>query len=404
MQEKNFFVLTYPKIIAIAIILFPLFNCFIDVSKIGYYDEIIGAISIFIIFKYKLENYLEKCDKWILYGMILITLIGIISNISSKLISNIFAISVDILWLWKTFATFLAFKYISARNNRVIKVLQILCPLAKIAIVFVCASALIGQFIDIGVTGKTVIGPIKAFYFFWQNGIQTGWLLFCCMLVIVGYERNKKIIRMYFVFTLIPLILTFSSLVLCWCFITVSVLFFVRENKKIKVRSIILIVAGVVALNAADVSTYLLGGHVRGTLIKYGIVTAITYFPFGSGFATYGSEMAKRYYSQLYIKYGWANTWAFGKDSNYLNDNFFASIVGQFGFIGFAIYLTVLCALFVQINSKSLDKYERVFSIATVLTIIAVMIGSASAKSIMGICTFAVLGIISSKRLVVQNV
>ena len=314
MDNKDIWTLTYPRIIVIIIILFPICNFFKSNSLIGYYDEFIAVVSIVILFKYKLGYSFEKSDKWILYGMFIVTAIGIASNAISGLTSNLFAILVDVLWLWKIFATFLAFKYISAKNNRRRKILKLLDPIAKFAIGFVCASALIGEIIDIGVTGSTVIGVIKAFNFFWTNGIQTGWLVFCCVLIVSAAENNRKNILRYLIIALIPLILTFSSLVWCWCFLAISVLILLRENAEIKVWSIALIVAGVIVLNYADISTYLVGGHIRGTLIRYGIITAQNYFPFGSGFATYGSEMAVRDYSQLYVKYGWASTWAFGRE------------------------------------------------------------------------------------------
>ena len=121
------------------------------------------------------------------------------------------------------------------------------------------------------------------------------------------------------------------------------------------------------------------------------------YCPLGSGFATSGSDMAQRYYSQLYDLFGWRNSWGFGPDSTFLNDNFFASIIGQFGWIGFAVYLYAMFRLFMMVNSKLVKKRIKITGIATVLTMLAVMIGSASVKSMMGICTFVVLGLVAAE-------
>ena len=49
---------------------------------------------------------------------------------------------------------------------------------------------------------------------------------------------------------------------------------------------------------------------------------------------------------------------------------------------------------FRKFNYKCLNDVPRVTCLATVITIVVVMIGSASAKSMMGVCTFSVLGII----------
>ena len=131
--------------------------------------------------------------------------------------------------------------------------------------------------------------------------------------------------------------------------------------------------------------------------IQYGIKTANTYFPVGSGFATYGTDMAARYYSPLYQLYGWSNLWTLGTSGKFLNDVFFAGILGQFGWFGFGLYLLCLLQLFKSINTKQLSKEERVLSLATVITISVVMIASGAAKTIMGVFVFAVLGIVSSR-------
>lgn len=154
---------------------------------------------------------------------------------------------------------------------------------------------------------------------------------------------------------------------------------------------------GVAIFTSADISNYILSESVRMTMLKYGAITANTYFPFGSGFATYGSEMAARYYSPLYIKYGWEHLWALGRGGKFLNDNFYASIIGQFGWIGFGLYLLILLCLLNLFNSRDFNKRERATTIATVITIAVVMIGSASAKSMMGVFMFAILGLASSK-------
>ena len=170
-----------------------------------------------------------------------------------------------------------------------------------------------------------------------------------------------------------------------------------RKQDKFKLRYVLPVVIIVALFTWRDIEEYLLSDSIRRELLVYGGRVANMYFPLGSGFATYGSEMAQRYYSKLYDMFGWRNTWGFGPESNYLNDNFFASIIGQFGWIGFAVYLYAMLRLFMMVNSKLVKKRIKITGIATVLTMLAVMIGSASVKSMMGICTFVVLGMVASE-------
>ena len=154
---------------------------------------------------------------------------------------------------------------------------------------------------------------------------------------------------------------------------------------------------GVIILTFSDVQTYMLGESVRTTFWLAGIKLANNYFPLGTGFASFGSDMAARYYSSVYVSLGWEDSWALGREGRFLDDNFFASILGQFGWIGFILYLGLLALLFYNANYYTKTKESRTVFVASVLTICAVMIGSASAKSLMGCCMFAVLGVLAGK-------
>lgn len=383
-------------IFACAIVAFPI--CNLIKGGFSYYDELIGVFSIAYIFFLIARGRIERSSVKICIILGVITFIGFISNAASSLTNNLFAISIDALWLWKPFVSYIAFFNIARNQHRRERIIHTLRIFAQICIWLTFVTSIAGQFVDIGVTGsKYVFAGIKTYVFFWYNGIQTGWLLFCCILIMAAADISRRKFYKYFILALVPLILTTSSLVYCWIVVEVALLLMLRENRKFKKRYLIILALIVSYFTSADIVRYFNEESVRMTLIIYGIVTANNYFPLGSGFATYGSEMASRYYSKLYIKYGWENTWTLGRKGEYLNDNFFAGIVGQFGWIGFALYLSGLYLLFKNVNSCRLNKYERVTSIATVITICVVMIGSASAKSMMGVCTFAMLGIISGK-------
>ena len=67
-----------------------------------------------------------------------------------------------------------------------------------------------------------------------------------------------------------------------------------RNDKFTPLNVIVLLIAGVVT-SQFQISEYITNSNSpRMILIKYGIKTANTYFPFGAGFAAYGSDMAAR--------------------------------------------------------------------------------------------------------------
>lgn len=102
----------------------------------------------------------------------------------------------------------------------------------------------------------------------------------------------------------------------------------------------------------------------RYVLLFFGILTANTYFPFGGGFASYGSNMARVHYSPLYNQYGFNLRYGMDEKSgeadeiSFLNDNFWPMILGQYGYIGTILYLCIVYKLFQiarTLNTKNLQ-------------------------------------------------
>lgn len=387
------------SLIAFLIILFPICYLFRNIAVLSYYDELVGAIATVYVILLWLTKQLNKNDCYICIMLFVITLIGFISNIMSGVTTNIFAIIVDALWLCKTFSCYIAFKYIATKPRYLEEIIAQLVKLSKFVIIVIFFTSIIGEITNIGVTSDYTVYGLKQFVF-WGNSMQAGWLIFCALIIIASYEINTKRFLQYYILSIVPALLTFSSLIYCFFFIATLLLIFLKNNTVFKKKYILILALGISFFAFSDIQNYFFSESVRMQLIQGGITTANKYFPFGAGFATYGSEMASRYYSQIYIDLGWENVWGLGRTYNqYLNDNFFASIIGEFGWIGFCLYLSCIYFLFKEANSIRLNRIERCLSIAIVLTMAVVMLGSASVKSVMGVCTFSVLGIICSKNL-----
>lgn len=376
------------------IALFPICRT-INWGLFNYYDELIGICSFIYVLNMYVSNRLEKIDRRMMNILFAITIIGFLSNIIIITVSNVFAILIDALWLYKTFSCYITFKYIASDYEIQKGIVEFLSPVCKFVILFITALSVLNIFANIGVSSTNmVVFGFRQYTFIWSNTIQTGWLMFCCLCIISLYE-TPKIFRRYIYISCIPAIFTFSALVYCWFFVAIFITLFFKNGKIVRTWHIIFMALGVILLTFADIKTYILGESVRSDFWRAAIMLATKYFPLGTGFASFGSEMASRYYSSVYINLGWENTWALGRNGVFLNDNFFASILGQFGWIGLFLYLALLASMFCYANKYSPTKETRTTSVASVLTICAVMIGSASAKSLMGCCMFSVLGVMA---------
>ena len=185
---------------------------------------------------------------------------------------------------------------------------------------------------------------------------------------------------------------------MAWVFFAFALFIMLNEKRLFKWYYFLILGIGVVAFTFADVSKYLLSDSVRMKFIKTAISLAKNYFPFGTGFALFGSDMAARYYSPVYRALGWTSSWTLGINGTLLNDNYFAMILGQFGIISFIIFGIMLYLIFKSSNTNSLNRFERITVLASIITIIISMIGSASSKTCMGVYVYAVMGIIVSKN------
>ena len=393
-------------LVALIILLFPIATI-ISSMRIGristlasYYDEVVGLFALLYILPYALNKRFDNDDTVLFYGLCVITVIGFISNCISHLITNVFPIIVDAIALWKPITCYLALKKYAERYG--VNLIHALYKPAKLIILFVFFTSIIGEFTDIGVTGGNLFGGIRTFRFFWQNSMQTGWLLYSCVLIICAREASIKTIKKYLLFSLLPLALTGSSVAWSWCVIEIVLVSMLNENTRFKKRYILVFALVFIGLFYDDFTHYFLTATApRARLIRAGIKVANQYFPIGSGFATFGSDMASRYYSVIYQSLGWTNSYGLGiSQGQYLNDDFFASITAQFGWIGFGIYLFCMYKIFTTINSKNLTRFERATGISTILAMASAMLGSASVKSSMGVFAFAVLGIVAAKTTV----
>ena len=71
------------------------------------------------------------------------------------------------------------------------------------------------------------------------------------------------------------------------------------------------------------------------------------YWPIGTGWGAYGTDMAARYYSPLYTELGFEQ--AYGLSPNnyiYAHDNYWPAIMGEFGIIGVIIELMIFFCIY----------------------------------------------------------
>lgn len=140
-------------------------------------------------------------------------------------------------------------------------------------------------------------------------------------------------------------------------------LYYLVVHKKVRAKiRYILYMAVPIALLAWDkiYYYYILGNgrFAKSIMTKTSLQIAKDYFPIGTGFGTFGSTYAERYYSPVYYLYGISENAELGVASKkYLTDMFWPILFGETGVFGTICYVGLILLLFLQI--QRLYYYSR---------------------------------------------
>lgn len=404
--------------ISLLIIFFTFQRVLVNYNNIfSYVDEIFCIYIVVIMFmKIKLNKVdLNKNELNILLLLILLTVVGLVGNITSNLFTNKLQIIVDII---STVKIWISFYYLFLIQKDEAFFDRIIIGLAKffrfvVLIMFVCF--LISQVVNLGMTSEVRYG-IKSFKFVFNNPGNFSKLFYFLIPLLTAdlyyksnrYKKNMILLTLIvWVFTLRSRAISFTALYLLLAFF-----FFRHDNskinkqinvikKKIKFIYLLPILIVIIFLSKNQILFYFTNStQARSILLRYGIVTAKTYFPVGAGFGTYGSDVAANNYSLLYRRYGFNNFYGMRQDeTNFLNDNYWPMIVGQFGAIGTIIVFVIL--IIYTKNVLNCVKNNKIFYFSIFISSMFLLLSSVASKSYSeysSICIFLLMSLLVRKE------
>lgn len=139
----------------------------------------------------------------------------------------------------------------------------------------------------------------------------------------------------------------------------------------------------------------------RSIMTSDSIKLMLQHFPFGTGFATFGSTLAESNYSPLYLQLGYAENYGMGpEDAMFLTDCFWPEIFAQFGIVGTGLFLAVLVLLFKSIL-KTLQN-RSLAGFAMLMIFINMLINSTAESSFFNPASFLmfiIFGLLETKEL-----
>lgn len=394
----------YPREMLFAFFLFALpLSLFIEMnfsvgvlSYFAYTDEVLCIICALYTVYFTVKHGIKGTNLAVLALLIVLILWGFLCNITSGIASSWFAVIVDAVCLAKIFIPFIIYRQVAVFDRKKM-IARYMVWISKLLLLSGTVFGIISQFVNIGMatSGERRYG-IMPFAFIFGNQGRYGYIAVCAAIFILLIEKSKKKQLFYEILAMFNVILTTKGVVyvVFACYVVLIIMW--RHNTKLTFPRIAVLTAGGIAISTTQINSYLRDFESpRVTLIRYGFVTANNYFPFGTGFATYGSDMAAKYYSKLYYLYGFDKMWGLSIDyPMFLNDCYMGMLFGQFGYFGSILFAAIIVLIFIPIKNIVLDKKVKALTISLFIGIVVSAIATAIIKSSIGVYIFAVLGLV----------
>jgi hypothetical protein len=368
---------------------------YIEVQYYGaYLDEIIAILAGFYLL-FSPKKKLLRSDAITLIIMFSVIVIGVVSNILFGVVPKVFPIMVDIIAETKIMLFFYATKYFLSDKEKQ-QVIDVLTPLAQIYFIFAFMISIYAQFRSTRFTYGVRYG-IEAFRFIFKFPVVyvSVSMLFFCVIVCTS-TLTEKIKRNFYFIGLISLLMATKGPPIIFTILFLVLYRYFKKRRYIKISMLIPLTIIILIASTFQINEYLISDSVRFKFTQYAVVTANHYFPLGSGFASYGSDMAARYYSQLYYQYGFDNILGMSPSTNYyLNDNFWQMAIGQFGYFGAILYGIIFVRIFLSLNRKDFSNSKRAYLYAAFFQYMIQAIGGAILSSSYGMIGFAGIALLT---------
>lgn len=375
-------------------------------TPFNYVDEILILLYIYIIIRSYRK--LSKIEKRVVVFLLFATIIGLLSNLKSRLIFNYIAISVDCLWLFKIPFSFIAMKILAGEKDYNTNPLGKFSFLSGILIVIGFILGVISLFVDIGMSEEIRYG-IPIYHYVFNNSGQCGvWFMLLYLVFLCQRRIKKNKLLVLEILTITSVLFTTKGIPIMgigtyFIFVYIFSQSPNNLNRKFRLKHLFVIIPVLMIMATYQIDSYLKDlDSPRMILMYYGFVTANYYFPLGSGFATYGSEMASRYYSSLYTQYGFDHIYGLQDLSirddliglSCLNDIYYVSILAQLGILGFILFMYTFYYIFKEVNKMDTSIKVKSMCIGIFVSLFIAGIASGMPKTAMGVFAFSLIGFI----------
>lgn len=348
-------------------------------APLRYIDEgLTILLGIYIIFRL---GYLKRHHKgfftiFIMYAFLVI--IGLTNNMLYKVQTNFVAIAIDVVATVKLIVFVIAMYLLldPKTTHLTLKTFSyIAVPFLFLGFIF----SLINLVYDVGMRGQERFG-LFGFNFIFDQAHAYTMFVFFFVLVLTYTVRKKVHLYRYYFYAIVQVALTLKGPSFIWCALSVLLLLYFKKFKKIGVVAVLVIGLLALSLGTYQIQTYFLDETApRAKLFIYGIETLKNFHYMGAGFGTYGSFSAAKYYSPLYVKYGFEGSYGMSSnDYQFLTDTYWPMLLGQFGIIGTLIVAGTTLYMFRVLQKKRFPNQTKAILFSCFIYLLIHSVGSST--------------------------
>lgn len=335
------------------------------------YTIIIISLGILYICLSRKKKFIKE-EKKIILIYCLIVVLGLIGNKNSGFQSDKKTIIIEIITWSKLFLTYVfLLKIVKVERCTVYYKLSIRC--IKLLLIISCFLEILNLTKILPLSEGYDRFGIPSFSFFGHPSSASS--IFAVAISILTYDAKKN--KKWIFIGLALEILTFRFKGILFSLMVIYIQFFM--NKKVSFIKICFIAILAVIMAWNQIEFYFLNSTAsRAVALNTSIKIANDFLPVGSGFATFGTALSGKYYSEAYYKYGLDNRWGFTKENYaYIGDGGWATIIAQFGWSG-----TILFAYLIYLIIKSISKKNKSVKIVPFISLVGYILIASTNETI----------------------
>lgn len=332
------------------------------VPQAKYIDEL-------LLFAFLLAAVVKICvdevslDGWNRYDLALAVMLffflltGTASTLLNGSETSLTAVVKDLVLCGKFFAVFLCGKllFLTADREEMFRRLRRMTRLL-VTVIFLCG--ILSLFVNIGM-GDQVRYGLRSYRFLFTHYMFLVYAEAVMTSVLcTGKDEDNRI---YIGMALGTMLLTLRTKAVVFCIIFLVFFLVERLGKEIKLRYYVLAGVAGIAVAWGKITEYLSWGftyNMRNGLYLAGARLAAEYFPLGVGFAGFGSNLSYEYNTQIYYDLGLNTYQGFDRGAPVVSDVFWPYIYGEFGVIGFLLYVGMLVMIFFSLREELREQPE----------------------------------------------